>query len=66
MLDSGFSAEQTMCEYDHFVHVLKSHSLSFKITRQHATITFQVKLPCVPHCVLHKVNIHQMVVVSDI
>ena len=55
-----------MCEYDHFVHVLKSHSLSFKITRQHATITFQVKLPCVPHCVLHKVNIHQMVVVSDI
>lgn len=50
-----------MYEEDHFMHVLKSHSLGFKITRQHATIAFQIKLLCV----LHKVKVCQMVVVSD-
>lgn len=50
-------------EDDFFEHALKSHSPSFKITREHATIAPQIKLLCHPHCVLH---IHQMVVVSDI
>lgn len=62
-VDSGRSAEQMMTwdvEDDYFVHVLKSHSLSLKVTREHATAAPQ--MPRHAHCVLH---MHQMVVVSD-